>query len=176
MKTAQVVIPVLIVAVIAVIGQLYTTFSSSITDLETPWGGEEGSMIAPMNVLGVINLTTSTGNRDADNGEFIEHLMVEVPVGTDVIVPCIRGWWIGYGRAVQDNIDELSNFTWDPDDHYWGLGTFSIEVVDINAPNTSVEPPTQSAQIGVKAFLGDHNHDDPWFGLVQYSLMCLEKV
>jgi hypothetical protein len=51
-----------------------------------------------------------------------------------------------------------------------------VAVVDINAPDFSQNPPTQTAQVNVNMRLIDRNGDDPWFGIVGYTLMFLGQA
>jgi hypothetical protein len=144
-------------------------------DIETPSGPVRGDLFEPMQVLGVARRLTRTGNRPNAATQFNETIDINIPVGTETIVPALEGWMVGFGHAEPENIGEVDSFTWHTDDHNFGLAGVSIKVIDINAPNTRVTPPTQTAQIKVFIHLSDKAPDDRWFGVVRYSLMYLGR-
>ena len=146
---------------------------TTVTDtIETPVGPSEGQIFAPLQVLGVVARQTSTKNQSDSWRSHFETITIDVPVGTQVIVPCVTKWWLTYGKLTPDvEPDEVTGFQ--VDDHHWGSGYVNIRVADINAPDFSSSPPTQSATLELNLWLTDHNHDDQWFGEVAYTLICL---
>jgi len=101
---------------------------------------------------------------------------IDVPLGTQVIVPSPNRWCQGYGRIepeMLDPLDDNQSASWHSEDHNWGLGWFQISAVDVNAPDFSQNPPKQTAQLRVAMFLSDDNSDDSWFGVAGYTLVFL---
>lgn len=145
---------------------------------ESPFGPLGGQQFAPMEVIGIASRATATLNRPNAQGTFIEDVTIDVPVGTEFILPAIRGWELAYGELDPDTVDAhvgLSPATWKASDRPFGGGGANILVKDINAPDTSVTPPKQSAVIAVSLHISDYNRDDRWFGVVNYSLLFLKR-
>lgn len=153
------------------LGGCAATRPETITTVEGPV--TNGVIARRLEVLGLLRLTTTSGNiPEAADSHFVE-ATVEVPVGTAVILPSLTGWGLGYGTAQPNPGAPDARLDWDSEDHHWGLGNVEVSVVRIHPPNTTTQPPTQLADLSIRFFLSDDNHDDPWFGAVNYSLLCL---
>jgi len=144
--------------------------------IETPTGPQM-PVFRDMHVIGIIRRTTITGNQKFNaipSGEPIrfssEDYEIEVPVGTQLIVPAIKGWVTAYGKTTPDNIEDIlaDGFTWTIEDHHLAMQSVDVNVTDINAPDGD----RQTANIKVTMLLRDVNSDDPWFGIVGYHLIC----
>ena len=146
-------------------------------EFETPQGPRSGDQLSAFEILGVLSRNTSTLHRPNGQQFFQETVTVNVPPGTDIIVPAMRGYAIGYGRTAPDDLSALntSTFTWFREDHNLGLAALNVFVEDINAVDTSTTPPSQTAKITIMALLSDDNGDDGWFGTVNYNLLCLGR-
>ncbi|HEX9945487.1 MAG TPA: hypothetical protein VGG03_26030 [Thermoanaerobaculia bacterium] len=149
--------------------------ASAPRDFETPTGPRPGNQPGPWIVLGVISLNTSTLNRSDARQNFQETLTVNVPPGTELIVPAMRGWVAGFGSTNPEDLSTVTEARWNPDDHHLGLAFINVAVEDINAVDTSTSPPTQTAAIRITARLSDNNADDRWFGSVNYTLICFGR-
>jgi hypothetical protein len=148
-----------------------TTAPSTIETIEGP--ATNGVIARPLEIVGVLNLSTTSGNvPNASQSQFVS-ATVEVPVGTVVIVPAVKGWMLGYGEAQPNPTDPNNSINWQTEDHNWGLGNVEVSVVKINPPNTLTNPPTQTAELSIRFYLSDDNQDDSWFGAVSYHLLCL---
>lgn len=139
-------------------------------DFETPQGSRSGDQFGPWIVLGVLNRSTSSLNQPSAYNVWEEQITVDVPVGTQIIVPVMRGWVLGAGSATPPDTS-LGSAKWNSDDHNYGVAYTDISIVDINAPDLATN--TQTARIKVELWLADYNGDDPWFGRVNYTLICL---
>lgn len=149
--------------------------ASAPRDFETPTGPRPGNQSGPWIVLGVVSLNTSTLNRSSAHGIFEETVTVNVPPGTELIVPAMRGWVVGFGSTDPEDLSTVTEGRWNSDDHHLGMAFINVAVADINAADTSTSPPTQTATVKVTAVLSDHNADDRWFGSVNYTLICLGR-
>jgi hypothetical protein len=98
-----------------------------------------------------------------------------VPPGTEIILPTIRGWSLGFGNTTPADTSTVGSFTWNPDDHHLGIAELNISVGRINAVDTATTPPTQTATIRIHALLSDNNGDDQWWATVNYNLICLGR-
>lgn len=147
-------------------------------EVETPTGPVLGTVTGPFVILGVADKATGTMNRPDGRTTFIETVRVDAPVGTEVIVPVLRGWELGYGSTTPADITQQplpeSTFTWNAADHHLGMGNVNIAVTDINAAAPGAT--TQSATIQIAARLNDDNGDDPWWGVVRYELIFLGRA
>jgi hypothetical protein len=70
----------------------------------------------------------------------------------------------------------MSKFVIHTDQRPFGFAQVQVDVVDVNAPDLSNSPPTQTAQIRVRMMLTDANQDDRWFGYASYSLLCVGEL
>lgn len=142
--------------------------------LETPSGPSTADATGPFTVIGVISRATSTLNRPNANPYFAEDVLVQVPTGTELIVPAVRGWRLGFGslEPADLSVNPAPETSWNADDHYFGSALVNVYVKDVNAPDASG---SQSATVTVQIALHDINGDDPWWGLVNYSLICLKR-
>jgi len=144
-------------------------------DIETPTGQVPGMVSGPFVVLGVADRATSTLNRANALSDFVETVHVDAPLGTQVIVPVLRGWTLGYGST--DPADHSpqpapeSTFRWNSEDHHFGIGMVNIAVIDLNAAVPGAI--SQSATVQISARLNDDNGDDKWWGVVRYELIFL---
>jgi len=146
-------------------------------EIETPQGPRSADQSGPFIVVGVISRSTSTLRRANANSPFEETFTINVPPGTQFVIPAVRGWAAGYGKTVPEDLspipDPNASLTWHPNDEHFGLAWFNVFVDRINAVDNSTTPPTQTAVIKVTAILGDENLDNEWWGLVNYTLLCL---
>lgn len=147
--------------------------STTPRNLETPQGERSGDQLRRLDILGVLSRSTSTLHRPNANNQFQETVTVNVPPGTLIIIPAVYGWALGYGRTDPEDISTVKKFNWNREDHNLGLAQLSVHVMDIDAVDTSVTPPTQTAKIEITAMLSDDNGDDQWFAGVNYNLLCL---
>ena len=140
--------------------------------IQTPTGPAIGSIFAKMEVLGVSSFLTQTGNQPNDQRQFEEIVNISVPIATHCIVASQDFWALAFGSLSSnlDPLDENSNPQWNSEDHNWGLGRASVKIQDVNAPDFTVNPPKQTAQISVRLNLLDENGDDSWFGILGYTL------
>ncbi|MGH8604285.1 MAG: hypothetical protein ACREXR_16370, partial [Gammaproteobacteria bacterium] len=139
---------------------------------ETPFGPTPGGKaFANLQVIGIVSLQTRTGNLSTARPFFSTKALVEVPVGTVFIVPAMRGWDLGYGQLNSLPGSDV-RFDWSEEDHHYGLGGAYVAVTKINPVNTTVSPPTQTAEIEVNMILTDQDFDDSWFGSAAYTLIC----
>ena len=130
-----------------------------------------GQIFQNLKILGIVQLETHTDNRsDAKDGLFVTRSRVQIPVGTQLIIPVVNGWSVGFGK-VSDKGENV--FTWSPEDHHYGLQQLAVFVDRISPPDQNSVPVKQSASIGVEFYLSDKNHDDKWFGTANYTLICL---
>lgn len=156
---------------VALLAGCAATVPQTIATVEGP--AVNGIVDRPLQILGVINLATQTGNvANGKDSHFVD-ATVEIPVGTALIVPALRGWTLAYGSAQPSSSDPDALIEWSPEDHHWGFGAVEVTVVKVNPPNTVTQPPTQTAELSLRFLLTDDNQDDPWFGSANYSLLCL---
>ena len=144
--------------------------------IETPVGPQVGRIFSTFDILGVASLLTQSGNQPNAQKLYEEFVDIEVPVGTQVIVPTPNLWFSGYGKLqpeMLDPLDDNQSASWHREDHNWGLGWFQVSAVDLNAPDFGQSPPKQTAQLHVVMFLSDDNGDDSWFGVAGYTLLFL---
>lgn len=156
---------------------LLSACETSPRDFETPTGPVSGDIAGPLVILGVASRATSTLNRPNADQPFEEEVKVNVPVGTEAIIPTVRGWTLGYGSLdpadQSPQPDPNGSLSWKPEDHHLGLATVNVAVSDIDAPD--VANGTQTATIVVSAWLTDDNTDDKWFGTIRYNLIYLGR-
>ena len=133
-------------------------------------GTPDGQIFRKLEILGVINTTSFTGNRpNAKERLFSSKFLAEVPVGTQVIIPALRSWRLGYGELKLDGNTILMKTV----DHHYGAGLVRVFVEKLNPPNQTTNPVSQTALIAVEFDLTDRNLDDEWYGAIQYTLICL---
>jgi hypothetical protein len=150
--------------------------STAPRDFETPAGRRPGDQLGPWIILGVLSRETSTLNRSNARPPFEERVTVNVPPGTELIIPAIQGWITGFGRIEPADLSTFEGTAnWHTDDHHLGLSQMIVTVEDINSADTTTTPPTQTARIRIGAVLSDNNGDDPWFGTLRYTLICLGR-
>jgi hypothetical protein len=145
--------------------------------VETPKGTRPGDVFGRMEILGFSSKLTRTLNQKNQGNQpllFIEHATINVPVGTEFIVPSIKGWWLSYGSLEPADFGD-GRVSWITTDHNFGLATVNVNVLDIDAPDMSATPPTQTAKIDIEMRLCDVDHEDDWFGFVSYDLLFLAK-
>lgn len=148
--------------------------STGSRDIETPEGARGGDQTGPFIVLGVLSRGTSTLHQSNAHNAFSETIKVNVPVGTALIVPAVRGWTMGYGSTTPEDLSGTPGpVTWHREDHNLGASYFNVFVQDIDAPDPATN--TQTATIVVEMLLSDDNSDDDWFGYVNYTLLCLGR-
>ena len=148
-----------------------TTSPTTIDTVEGP--ATSGVINRQLDIVGVLKLTTTSGNVPNGESSHFVRATVEVPVGTAGIGPALTGWMLGYGEAQARTTNPSSILNWTTADHHWGIGNVEVSVTKINPPNTVTVPPTQTAEISVRFLLSDDNQDDKWFGAVSYHLLCL---
>ena len=144
-------------------------------DFETPQGPRSGDQLVAFDILGVISRITSTRHRSSAFPAFEENATINVPPGTDIIVPAIRGWMIGYGATDPDDLTMVDQSRWHPEDHNFGLMIVNVAITRVNAVDNTTSPPSQTATVKVTATLSDDNSDDGWFAAVNYNLICLGR-
>lgn len=149
-------------------------------DFETPSGPIPGDQFGSMEIVGVISKSTTTLNQPNSNRIFEEEIIVDVPVGTEIIIPALRGWRLTYGEinpnTVESHIGTSTQApSWTLDDHHFGIGLVNIFIKDVNAPDIRANPPKQTATIQIQLMLGDDNLDDRWSGMVNYNLICIKR-
>lgn len=156
----------------ALLGGCAATTPQTIATVEGP--AISGIISRPLEIIGVLHLSTTSGNvPNAEQGSHFVTATVEVPVGTAVIVPALKGWLLGFGEAQPSSANPDTHIDWSNSDHNFGLGSVEVSVTRIDPPNTTTQPPTQTAEISVRFLLGDDNLDDPWFGSADFTLLCL---
>lgn len=156
---------------IAALGGCAATRPETIATVEGP--ATSGVVARRLEILGMLKLSTVSGNlADASNSHFVQAL-VEVPVGTALIMPALTGWMLGFGSAQPNPANPDAEINWTTDDDNWGLGSVEVSVVQINPPNSVVQPTTQTAELSIRFYLSDDDQDDPWFGAASYTLLCL---
>lgn len=146
--------------------------------VETPEGPGPGDQTGPFVILGVLSRSTSTLRRADAKETFEDTVTVNVPPGTELIVPAVRTWVAGFGSSDPEDLStpDTATFTWNAQDHHFGVGLFNVWVKDINAVDTSTTPPTQTATIGVSLTLSDKGANKEWFGGLNYNLICLGRT
>lgn len=146
-------------------------------EIETTRGPRAAESTGPLIILGLVSKATSTLRQSNAHKAFEEVITVNVPPGTEVIVPTVRGWAFGYGSTTPEDLSPLpdpnASNTWHPADHHVGLISLNIWVDTLNAVDPATN--TQTAKIKVSAILSDDNGDDEWFGYANYTLLCLGK-
>ena len=146
-------------------------------DVQTPVGSRPGDQFGNFDIIGISSKVFVTKNLADSKSQYIEKIKINVPPGTFMIIPAVRGWVNCYGKMTPDdlsNINDLNGKTnWQGTDHHFGLQILNIWVEDIDAVDPSTN--TQTATIGFGAILSDDNSDDPWFAQVNYSLIFLGK-
>jgi len=144
-------------------------------NIETPTGPAVGSIHGRMEILGIASFLTQTGNQPNDQRQWEEIIDIAVPVGTHAIVVSQDYWVLAFGSLTEnvDPLDPNQNPGWNTEDHNMGLGRASVAITDVNAPDFTASPPTQTARILVRMNLLDENGDDSWVGLVGYTLTFL---
>ena len=143
--------------------------------IESPTGPIQGVKTGPYVVLGVGNKTTSLHAGSAKS-LLQETVDIQAPVGTEVIVPAITEWSLGYGTTDPQDLSGVPTgqpVTWHSEDHNFGYGHAKVEVIDIDAAAPGAT--FQSAKVQVIIMLSDENSDDTMFGVVGYQLIFLGK-
>lgn len=142
--------------------------------IATPTGNVTGIVQGPMVVLGTEARRTSTGKIE-DGAEFRVRLSIDVPVGTQVIVPSITGYSVGFGETEPEDINLIDpsapTYTWKRDDKHFGALQLSVLPVDIDAAAPGAT--SQTAQFVVLMRLLDGGADDKWWGTISYNLLYL---
>jgi hypothetical protein len=143
--------------------------------IETPTGTVVGQIFEPFQILGIASYFTQSLNQSDGKAFHQETVSIEVPVGTVAIVNAQNLWFIGYGSLSPEPLDPLApnHLQWAHTDHHLGLGAVLVGVVDISSPDFTQTPPKQVAELEITLVLHDKNRDDPWFGVVGYTLMFL---
>ncbi|SEI58644.1 hypothetical protein SAMN04244579_01261 [Azotobacter beijerinckii] len=147
--------------------------------IETPVGSKVGHIWGRLQILGISSYLTQRANAPRDDLDHSELRTIAVPVGTVAVVPMPNLWFLGHGELEPANIDPLDengSVTWHSNDRPWGLGWVHVSVIDVNEPDYSAVPPTQSAQLRIKLHLCDLNADDSLFGAVGYTLLFLGRA
>lgn len=159
----------------AVLLLVATSCTSMDRAIESPTGPIQGVKAGPYVVLGVGNKTTSLHAGDAKS-LLEETVDIQAPVGTEVIVPAITEWSLGYGSTDPQDMSGVptgQKVTWHSEDHNFGYGHAKVEVTDIDAAAPGAT--FQSAKVRVIIMLSDDNSDDSMFGVVGYHLIFLGK-
>jgi hypothetical protein len=157
---------------------VFLSCSTVSRDVVTPFGSRPGDQVGPFVILGILHRSTSTENRPDGHAQFSENVDVNVPPGTELIIPVVRGYQLGYGTIDPPDFTtsaDRQSFTWHPDDHHFGVAALNVSVDRINAVDNSTTPPTQTARVVVDGKLADVNGDDRWWGSVNYTLLCLGR-
>ncbi len=146
-------------------------------DIETPIGSRPGDQFGGFEIIGISSKTSATGNLNDAHTQFNEKLTINVPVGTFIIIPAVRGWLTGFGTINPSDLSNINDLNgtikWNSDDHHLGIQSFNVYVDHISAADTVAN--TQSAVIGFSGILSDYNSDDKWFGIINYDLIFLGK-
>jgi len=152
--------------------------STSPREIQTPTGAIRGQVNGPFVVLGVASRATSSLNRPNGMTAFIQTVRIDVPAGTEVVVPALIGWDLGYGSTLpadlSGQVTPESTFTWTPTDRSLGMARVDISVTDIDALAPGAT--TQSATLRIGMQLADSHGDDPWWGVVRYQLIFLGRA
>jgi hypothetical protein len=144
-------------------------------NINTPRGSiPSGDLFEPLQVLGVSHRYTQSLNRSNGTAGFSQRVTVNVPVGTETIIPSVQGWTLAYGATDPNDLTD-SNWQWRHEDHHLGMEFVDVLVLSVNTPDRNVNPPQQSADIQIRILLRDDNGDDRWFGSVNYSLLFLGR-
>ena len=145
--------------------------------IETPQGTRTADQVGPWEILGVISKATSTLKQSNAHTAFTEDIKINVPPGTQIIIPAMRGYSFGYGSTTPDDLstDPNQKATWHTEDHNLGHAEINIYVKDIDAVDNSVTPATQTATITVTALVSDENGDDDRWAYTNYNLLCLGR-
>ena len=145
-------------------------------NIETTTGGISGDYFSPLQILGISSKRTVTLNRPNFN-EFEEHYTIEVPVGTEFIIPVMRSFNLAFGKMVTNTV-EAHAYGGEAIVHPRGFGHSMVNIyVDrIYAPDYSVSPPKQTATILVQCRLVSDETGRKWFGGTNYHLIYLGKL
>lgn len=147
--------------------------------IETPQGTRSADQTGPWEILGVISRNTSSLSQPNGRDGFSEDIKINVPPGTQIIIPALRGYLFGYGSTDPADLstpgatDQRPN--WHTEDHNLGYAAINIFVKDIDAVDNSTTPATQTATVTIQANISDENGDDNWWADVNYNLLCLGK-
>lgn len=164
------IVPMLVAVVVA-------SCATGPREIVTPEGARSADQTGPFVILGVVSRNTSTLRQSNANPPFEETVTVNVPPGTQMIIPAVRGWATGYGSTTPEDLsmppDPDTFLRWRHTDEHFGLTWFNVYVDRINAVDSSTTPATQTAVIKVTAILGDENLDNEWWAWVNYNLICL---
>lgn len=148
-------------------------------DIPTSIGTVEGDLFGEFRIVGVSRRLTVTGNQDEAPGthDLTRELEVQVPVATELIVPVVQGWLLGFGSFLDgddaQSIIEGSRFA--VRDHHYGVGYVNVKVADIGAPEAGTDPPTRPVTIAVDLALADNDGHDDWAGFVSFHLLYLAR-
>lgn len=144
--------------------------STFVRDIPTVTGQKPGEVFGAFQILGVSRRLTETGNQVKANNIYSERVILSVPVGTQMIIPSIDKWVLGYGEDTRDNPNELK---WNQDQARFGMGNVAVRVLEVGQPDLKSDPPKQQASIGVYVYLSDQTAMKPWFGKIHYHLIHL---
>lgn len=146
-------------------------------DLETPFGSRPSDQFGEFEILGVSSRITTTNNRADAKDKFSEEVRINVPPGTYLIVPSIRGWITCYGEITPDDLSNINDpnasLVYKPNDQHLGLQLVNIMVKDIDAYDPSSN--SQTATLIIESLLRDDNADNKWYARVNYDLLFLGK-
>ena len=166
--------------ILLLVGAVFATAGCATTPIgvETP-SGRVPDLFEQLQVLGIASRVTSSLNQSGGGDPFLyeELVEIEVPVGTQVILPAVNGWTMGYGKIDPDTLEgHVNQGTWRPADHHFGFSAVFVQIQDIDAPDMGADPPSQTATLRIVVRLSDDNADDRWFGTVFYGLLFLGRV
>jgi hypothetical protein len=157
---------------------LLAACTTSPRDIETPTGPVPGMITGRFVILGVADRATAAPNQPNGAAHFVETVDIDVPVGTEVILPALRGFDIGYGSTDPADLSPMplpeSTFSWRHEDHHFGVARVNVAVVDIDAAAPGASPQHARIQVGLRP--NDDNGDDKWWGVVRYQLIFLGRA
>lgn len=126
-------------------------------------GSPSNNVEAGFSVLGVAHYQTTLMRR---SGRPIAQADVQLtaPPGTQVVVPVLSGWQIGYGTVVPEEGPDRPG----EDDRYLGSGRIQLFSRGLTEVNNTVR-----FTLVVQARLSDANGDDAWWARAHYHLLYL---
>jgi hypothetical protein len=144
--------------------------------LEIPEIGSLANLTSPpiaavqarLEIVGMIPGHTVINAADS-NALQQRQVFVDVPAGTQFVLPSLSGWMLGYG-SVQENADGTFSLPTAAEQSY-GRGLASVTVLELHDP----VPPaaTKTAVVNVSALLQCGEPRAEWSAIVGWSLLLL---
>ena len=137
----------------------------------------DGEYFRGLDIIGFSKYQVSTDNQSNAQNPLVRIERINIPIGTDAIIPSVEGWLFGFGmlQPTGQTDGELSGYRPLVQAKKLALGQFHVFVDRIYPANLSASPPIQQADIKIIAYLVDENVSQPWFGKVDYHLIFLRN-